>query len=326
LRFYQSESDLLAALKSGAIGAASGITPEDLSQLQGFNVRTAPLDRVFGVFFNQNQSAVLRDPAVRQALNDAIDKNELVKEVLGGYGVPLNGPVPPGILASMGLSDSVPPESTSTDPALAAQKELLADGWTLNANGILQKTTGSGKGATVETLSFTLTTGDVPELDAAAQFLRATWAHMGAQVTVQVYDQGDLTQNVIRPRQYDALLFGEVVNRELDLFAFWDSSQRVDPGLNIALYANSTADKALEQLRQTSDPTQRAALYTQFDAQIQKDLPAIFLYAPDFVYIVPNSIQGVDLGSIEEPSDRFLSITAWHTETDSVWPLFASHL
>jgi peptide/nickel transport system substrate-binding protein len=107
------------------------------------------------------------------------------------------------------------------------------------------------------------------------------------------------------------------------LYAFWDSSERNDPGLNIALYANSTADKILTQLRSTSDDATRANLYAQFEAQLNADIPAIFLYAPDFVYIVPNNLQGLNLGLIETPSDRFLSVPDWHVETDAVWPLLA---
>jgi peptide/nickel transport system substrate-binding protein len=162
----------------------------------------------------------------------------------------------------------------------------------------------------------------VPELRATAEYLRQQWAKVGAKVDVKIFDQGDLSQNVIRPRKYDALLFGEVVGRELDLFAFWHSSQRNDPGLNISLYANSTADKVLEELRETSSDDKRLDLYNQFAAELKKDVPAVFLYAPDFVYSIPQDIVGVDLGFIETPSDRFLSAPQWHRETDYVWPIF----
>lgn len=319
-KFYQDEDGLVAALKSGDIQAASGISPASLADLKGFNVDSAPLNRVFAVFFNQNQSTVLRDHDVRQALEDAINRQALVDQVLGGWGTPITGPLPASALNPAQMSTST---ATSTgDLALAAQKELLSDGWVLGSNGVLTKTTGKGKSATTETLQFSLATDNVPELVAAAQYLKQVWGEMGAQVTVQIYDQGDLSENVIRPRKYDALLFGEVVGREADLFAFWDSSQRNDPGLNIAEYANSTADKLLEQLRTTTDNATRQTLYQQFDAQLQQDIPAIFLYTPDFVYIVPNDIQGLKLGFIETPSDRFLSVPQWHIETDYVWPIF----
>lgn len=321
--FYQNDDDLVSALKSGAVQSASGISPAALSQLKGLNVDTSSLNRVFGVFFNQNQSVTLRDAAVRQALNTSVDRSALVQQVLSGYGTPLIGPVPPSVLST---SDALPLNASSTqDAALIAQagKELDAAGWLMGPGGIREKTTGSGKTKSTQLLEFSLATDNVPELRAAAQYLQSTWQQLGVKVNIQIYDQGDLSENVIRPRKYDALLFGEIIGRELDLFAFWDSSQRNDPGLNIAMYANSMADTALEQLRQTSDDDKRLSLYQQFDTQLKKDIPAVFLYAPDFVYIVPKDLQGVDLGFIETPSDRFLSAASWHTETDKVWPPFA---
>ncbi|MDE1924762.1 MAG: peptide ABC transporter substrate-binding protein [Patescibacteria group bacterium] len=322
LKFYQDESGLVGALKSGDIEAASGISPASLTALKNFNIDNAPLNRVFAVFFNQNQSTILRDHDVRQALEDAIDRQALVAQVLGGYGTPITGPLPPSVLNAPQMSAST---TSSADLALAAQQELIKKGWILGANGVLAKTTGKGKSASTETLQFSLATDNVPELVAAAQYLKQVWSKMGAQVTVQIYDQGDLSQNVIRPRKYDALLFGEVIGREADLFAFWDSSQRNDPGLNIAEYTNATADKLLEELRTTADDATRQQLYAQFNAQLQKDIPAIFLYTPDFVYIVPNDIRGLTLGFIETPSDRFLSSPQWHIETDYVWPIFLKH-
>ena len=76
---------------------------------------------------------------------------------------------------------------------------------------------------------------------------------------------GDLKQNVIRPRKYGSLLFGEVIGRDLDLFAFWHSSQRNDPGLNIAMYANPKADSLLETARASNrlPQTQIACQYTR---------------------------------------------------------------
>ena len=333
LRFYQSESTLADALAKGDVEAASGLSPATLADIRDKNIETAALNRVFGVFFNQNQSEVLRDPDIRKALASSVNQTKLVQEVLGGYGVPLDGPVPPGILPASGAQDptlltdtnSLQASSTQTtniDRALEAQDTLISKGWVKGQDGVLTKTTGKGKDAKTIRFAFSLSTGNVPELRAAADYLRRQWAEVGAEVDVKIFDQGDLSQNVIRPRKYDALLFGEVVGRELDLFAFWDSSQRNDPGLNVAMYANPTADRLLEQLRATSDDTQRVSIYNKFLAQLNADIPAVFLYAPDFVYSIPKDIQGLDLGFIETPSDRFLSAPFWHREVDYVWPLF----
>lgn len=316
LRFYQSEQALEEAVKDGEVEAASGLSPANIEPGKNTVIKTAALNRVFGVFFNQNQSEVLRDRAVRAALNSAINRQDLVQSVLGGYGTPLSGPLPPSVAPTPHAV-----ASTSGDLAIAAQQQLTKAGWQIQ-NNVLVKTTGKGTNAKTTTLAFTLATANVPELRAAADYLKREWARMGAQVTVQVYEQGDLSQNVIRPRKYDALLFGEVVGRELDLFAFWDSSQRNDPGLNIAMYANATADSALETMRQTQDDTQRKAAYQTFVNELNKDIPAVFLYAPDFVYTVPNDLQGLDLGFIETPSDRYLSVAGWHRDEDYVWPIF----
>jgi peptide/nickel transport system substrate-binding protein len=315
LRFYQNEDSLVQALKDGEVDAASGISPEKLAALKNANIATTPLNRVFGVFFNQNQSEILRQKAVREALNAAIDREDLVEKVLGGYGTPLAGPVPPSVLPHA--------EGSTTQAGLEAAREILAkDGWVMGDAGVLTKTTGSGPAAVTETLTFNLATANVPELQAAARYLHDAWAQIGVQANVKAFETGDLAQNVIRPRHYDALLFGEVIGRELDLFAFWHSSQRNDPGLNVAGYANADADRVLEQLRQTGEPQQREALYKRFTDELAADVPAVFLYAPDFVYSIPKDIQGLDLGLVEAPSDRFLSVTQWHREVDYVWPVF----
>lgn len=317
LRFYQSEDALLAALARGDIESGSGITPARLVTLEKTVVVTSPLNRVFGIFFNQNQSEVLRLKEVRQALSEAVDRDALVAQVLGGYGTALHGPVPPAVLP-LSASSSVAVQNG----ALAARELLISKGWELGEDGVLEKTTGSGTNKSTTRLAFRVATGNVPELRAAAEHLRNVWQQVGADVSLEVYEPGDLSQNVIRPRKYDALLFGQVIGRELDLFAFWHSSQRNDPGLNIALYANAAADDALETLRESRSEAERAKLYQAFETELRSDIPAVFLYVPDFVYSVPNDLKGLNLGFIETPSDRFLSVTQWHRETDYVWPFF----
>jgi peptide/nickel transport system substrate-binding protein len=75
------------------------------------------------------------------------------------------------------------------------------------------------------------------------------------KVTVKTFETGNLYQSVIRPRNYDVLLFGQIINHESDLFAFWHSSQRKDPGLNIAMYTNPKVDKILETAQSTKSMT-----------------------------------------------------------------------
>src|SRR3989344_4664805 len=92
LSFYQSEEALIAALMRGEIEAVSGVSPSLLPALPDNHTERSALNRVFGIFFNQNESAVLRATEVRTALEMAVDRDALVANILGGYGTPLLGP------------------------------------------------------------------------------------------------------------------------------------------------------------------------------------------------------------------------------------------
>jgi peptide/nickel transport system substrate-binding protein len=167
-----------------------------------------------------------------------------------------------------------------------------------------------------------LSTADSPELKHAATLVANVWKALGADVTVKFYEIGDLNLNVIRPRKYDALFFGEIVGRDPDLFSFWHSSQRNDPGLNIALYTNIKVDKYLEQVRKTYDPAEKEKIYGQILAEIKNDAPAVFLYSPQFLYIIASNIKGAAVTSIVTHSERFSQIYKWFIDTDHIWKMF----
>jgi peptide/nickel transport system substrate-binding protein len=148
------------------------------------------------------------------------------------------------------------------------------------------------------------------------------WRNFGAQVSVDVFETGNLNQNIIRPRRYDALFFGEVIGRDMDLYPFWHSSQRNDPGLNIALYVNSTVDSLVENARTTSDSEIRKEKLMEFENEIRKENPAVFIYSPKFIYVTPKKIKGLMLGQLSIPGERFANIHEWYIETNKIWKIF----
>ncbi|MDP3646120.1 MAG: ABC transporter substrate-binding protein [bacterium] len=333
--FFPNENDMIDAFNERKISALSGISPSSLPSLKRTDTRTltSPLPRVFGVFFNQNRAPALADSSVRQALNIAIDKKALVQDVLAGYGVPLSGPIPPGVLsiASDTKTDGdVSHLSASSTSILSAQenarKILSRGGWTFvpaaTSTAQIDGHAGVWKNKKKQTLTFTLATADEPELVATAKAIAESWGAIGVAVNVQVYPLSELNTAIIRPRAYDAILFGEVVGREGDLFAFWHSSQRNDPGLNLAMYANAKADSLLATARATTDQKQREKLYEQFASVVDKDGAAVFLYSPDFLYVVPTAIQGIELGALTTPAERYLNVYQWYTDTERVWEIF----
>lgn len=315
LRFYANESALTSAYISGNTNALNSVAPERASELteRGGAVIHVPLPRVFGVFFNQNQSSIFTDKVVRTALDVGVNKSDIVAKVLSGYGSAISGPIPPGTLSEeRGQPTPGNPERMS---AL-----LEAAGWKRGEDGVFEKTVRKQK----QRLEFSLATSNVAELRAVGEILRDEWGRGGAKVDLKVFEVSDLNQNVIRPRKYDALLFGEIVGRTPDLFAFWHSSQRNDPGLNIALYANIAADKLLERARVSADRRERLDAYEGFATEVTKDIPAVFLYTPDFIYILPEKVRGVTVGPISISSERFLNVYEWYIETDRVWNFFSN--
>ena len=312
IRFYQNEEALLSAFSGGEIEAMNSVPAENVLKLEqnGKTILHTVLPRVFAVFLNQGRSKALKDASARQALSISLNKQEIVNKVLFGYGTKLDGPIP-GVESSN--------NATSTVNIDQAKSVLKKGGWKFNTKKA-QWEKGTGKNLIV--LSFTISTADVPELKQAAQLIQADWQNLGAKVTLQTYDISDLNQKVIRPRQYDALFFGEVVGRDPDLFSFWHSSQRNDPGSNISMYANSKVDKILETARGEIDREKKIQDYADMQREVAKDNPAIFVYSPYFTYAVPKKIQSLELPTINVPSDRFFDIHNWYITTTKVWKIF----
>lgn len=314
LRFYPNEAMLVEAYKKGDVDAVNSLSPADTVKLdqEGARILQSSLPRIFGVFFNQSSNPILANHDVRQALNMSVNREYIVNNTLRGYGEPLEQAVPENF--SISASSSIP----TTGDIKGANALLDKSGWTVDGDGIRIKKTTAG----IVRLAFSITTGDAQELKDTATILKEEWRKIGADVSIKVFEGGYLNQNIIRPRRYDALLFGQVVNRDLDLFAFWHSSQIADPGLNIAQYTNTTVDRLLENLRSVKTAEQRLKSYTDLNTQLMKDVPAVFLYSPSFIYIIPPKLQGLTLTSLSVPSERFGSIYDWYTKTDEVWKIF----
>jgi peptide/nickel transport system substrate-binding protein len=328
IRFYSGEEKLIDAYKKEEIEAISAVSPKNALDLKksGARAESAPLSRTFGVFLNQNEQEIFTDSSVRRALNGSIDKDMIINSVLLGFGTKINGPLPPGVIGFNALATTT---GTSTEETrIIMAKDMLAkSGWTYNEEKkVMEKITASkGKNAkkSAQVLTFSLSTSDAPELRRVAEMLKQDWEKLGARVELRVFESGDLNQNVIRPRKYDALLFGEIVGTDPDPYAFWHSSQRFDPGLNIALYANITSDKLLEKARGTPEESKRSELYHSFETEVMRDTPAIFLYSPSFIYILPKNLGGVELSRITLPPERFANIKDWYVETQYIWKIFA---
>lgn len=319
IKFFSNEEDLLDALSRGEIGSAGTLPPESLKLFANHSINEAELPRIFSVFINQKENEALAKLSARKALNLAVNRQQIVDQVLQGHGQP--------ILSPLFFIETEQTKTPTTANLEEAKKVLESAGWKKNEKtGIyeIKKTDSKGKTISgVTTLTFTLATADNPELIKVAEILQQNWQALGAQVEIAKFEPGDLNQNIIRPRRFEALLFGKVLGRQPDLFPFWHSSQRQDPGLNIAGYSDKASDSLLEDLNSTADQQKRQSLYEKLETRIMSDMPAIFLYSPYYLYLTPKTINGITLPLITTPAERFSSVHRWYIKTEKRLRFFA---
>lgn len=326
--FFPDIEGAISALEKGVIDSLASIPSNQINRLIGkcgeledceveskYSITSSPLPRIFGVFFNQNNNPILTDKNVRQALSIAVDRTKIINSVLNGYGEAIDGPLPEKSIEKPIKQD------------LALAKTILEKGgWVKNTTtGIYEK---KGPKNTIQILSIDLATSDTPDLKQTAEIIKEAWTSIGVKVDIKIFESAELYQNIIRPRKYDALLFGQLIGKDRDIYAFWHSSQRNSPGLNVSMYVNSKADDILETIRTTDDEEIRKKKYEELNKIIQTDIPAIFLYSPKFIYILPkqlknNSNGNFSLSNITIPSDRWNSINNWYIKTEKVWKIFA---
>ena len=148
------------------------------------------------------------------------------------------------------------------------------------------------------------------------------WRAMGIKTTIQTIGSNQIVKDILRDRNYEVLLYGEIVGADPDPYPFWHSSQITYPGLNLALFINRTADKLLEDARATTTEKVRAEQYEKFQEILAKEIPAIFLYTPTYNFVASKDIKGIKLEQAFSPSDRFNDLGNWYLKTKRQWSGF----
>ena len=247
-------SQIYSGLQSGEIDIThhtmTAIPQEDYESIEALeNVET-----VYGLpITNQSafvQTANIPDARVRQALVYAIDRNQLVEQLLKGHGEVVDGFLSS---ASPFFDDSIEP--ISYDPEKA--KELLEEaGWD-----------GS------QTLRFYVNSGDSTFVN-GAQVLAAQWAAVGIRVEVTTVDL--------------ATLMTVAGSTDYDIMAVQYTYAPVDPYPDVDWllsgegswtgYADASISEALAGTQQTSDIEEIRSLYSIVDKKVQEDVPMFSVY------------------------------------------------
>ncbi|MDP3964692.1 MAG: ABC transporter substrate-binding protein [bacterium] len=306
-KFYPDLESLVEAGRKKQVeglGYVPKESKESLAKNKQIINRLLRLPQYTAVFLNQ-KNTLLSKPEVKQALAHSINKQGVIDEVLNGEGEAIDGPILPGYV---GYNPEI--RKYEFDPVRAM--EILDEaGWTMAEGEELRTKDG-------QELQFTLTTIDQPDFVASANMLKDFWQKIGVGVVIQIIDPNRIQRYVIKPRDFEALLVGEIVGTDPDPYPFWHSSQGRDPGLNLSVFVNKDVDQLLEEARKITDLEQRRIKYLHFQNIIADELPALFLYNPTYTYGLPEKIQGFEQERITVPSDRFVNITNWYINTKRV--------
>jgi len=287
---------------------------EAVDAVSSLRTYTFRLPQYTALFLNQSRNDLLKGDHIREAMALALDKEDLLRQTLGYSGVPVHGPILPGFVGFH-------PDVKKYDQDLKRAVELLEDNnWTLNTDGVRTKNIKGADGEMIETpLAMTITTVDAQENITVAQIIKRSWESIGIQAELEIVPASRIQQDKIRSRDYDVLLYGEIIGPDPDPYPFWHSSQNEGSGLNLAVFSNRKVDELLEKARATTDEETRAELYEEFQDILAEDLPAIFLYSPTYTYAVDRRVQGIETGTIFAPADRFMEVKKWYVKTKRVW-------
>ena len=306
IRSFPTQAAALEALDRSQVDGIANLTPSgaahESSNKQVSVIRAATYQYAELLLNLKPDEPYFQDLKVRQAIARAIDRDAIIRDVLGGQAVPDGGPIPKSIQWAYDSAAQQP----SYDQA-AANKLLDEAGWALS-NGVRTK------GGTI--LSFALTvSSDVPPYQRVAEKISQQLSLVGIDAQVRPVTTASLIHDYLNPRTFDMTLTAFDNGPDPDVYTFWHSSQSHPGGFNFSgMKKNVFIDGDLEDGRNTLELAARAKAYATFQEDFAKELPAVFIYSPRYVLAVNKRIHGVHLDSAIEPEERFAYVNDWYIE------------
>jgi peptide/nickel transport system substrate-binding protein len=274
------------------------LLPDQATQVRNqktFTLNHFPSREFYYVGWN-NEKAPFNDAAVRRALSMAINKPRMIQGLLGGFGQPASGVIPPWSPMYTDVS-----AGDRFDPA-AAKQALAAAGWRdTNGDGIVEK---NG-----QPLRFRLLTNSENRLrQDIAQYVQQQLRAVGADAQVQTIEfQTMLTQH--KARQYDAIITSWILDTfRVDPSALFSCAEARKAGsANRTGYCNPQADALMQRGTRSTDDAQTKATWAEFSRLIQQDQPLTTLFWIEDLAGVGPRIQNVTM----DPRSKLVNVTQW---------------
>jgi peptide/nickel transport system substrate-binding protein len=309
--FFPNEATAVKALLQGEImgvGGLSNLAAADLLPESDYNIFSALLPEYRLILLNQQNAALtfFRDKKVRQALLAGLNRERLVDEALVGQAVVASGPILPGTWA---YSDKL--RAVDYDPLRAADS-LRAGRWLLPENS-LPGTKNYVRQKNGKQLAFDLLVPNDARSIALGQMAVEDWAQLGVRVSLKAALPATIRDEYLEPRRFQAIMVHLSLQRtpDPDPYSFWHQTE-IESGQNYSGYDNRSMSELLEQARTTPSSAARARLYRSFQARFMDETPALLLHYPVYSYAVSRAVNGVQLGPLLQPADRFNTIADWY--------------
>jgi peptide/nickel transport system substrate-binding protein len=304
-QYYPDSPQAYSAYAQGVVQGIGEVSQEILRQgldNPNLSMYSSRKPEVAMILFNlkNNEVKFFQDKTVRRALLTGLNRRGMIDKIYSGQGIIASVPLLSGTWA---YYDGLTPVDYDSQNAVALLKQ---QGFALvNAGDTVRAKEGAS-------LKFELLYPQDAVHQAIAEAVQADWAKIGVAVTLKAVAYDLLVLDHLQPLNYQAALvdLNFASSPDPDPYPFWDISQ-VGGGQNYSQWENRIASEYLEQARVSGDTEERAKLYRNFQVIFSDELPALPLLYPVYNYGVDKSIQGIRMGPLFDPSDRFFNISSW---------------
>ncbi len=309
--FYDGAEALATAYRAGDVDAASGLPSamaSELASTQDSRLLRYPGSTLTTVLLNLRPNhPEFRDPKVRTALLEAIDRPGIIDAVFASLAVSAPGPIPPSSPLFDPAAD--PPVAFSTADA---KKALKAAGWDQKSDGWYLA--GAKKPLALEVLSPDQSAN--PGAYAVAEAVTADWKRLGLAVTHTGLPPATFVNDRLAAGLFAAAVTDVTLGLDPDLYPLLASSQTRTGGSNIAGVQDMALDKALAAARKPGTDAQRKAAYSTLEKRLGEGRYLLPLAFADEAVVVRDNVVGPAVRQVADPADRFWDVLTWRLAAD----------